>query len=384
MVTKRLKIIGAGPVGSLLALSLSNSKNLIKLYDNKSINNIIEQDKTYAITHSTKKLLLDLEIWDSLDSYLHPFQSLILKDNVIDNDVLFNLDDIRNVNSSSNAIGWIIEHRDLMKVIISNIKCKSNIELEFNTSINSGLKGCDYCFAADGITSRSRKDWNIFNYRRTYPQSCLTFKVLVRGTDSITAYEVFTKQGPLAILPLGNSIFQIIWTASNDSCNRRLALQNSYLLDELASYLPQGIEPDQLLSKPKIFKTGISISYPIIKHKKFLLGEAAHCVHPVGGQGLNLSYRDVYSISKLFRQKLIANYLYSTIIFQSERFIDMFSTAFATDLLIKLFSNNSVALRPIKETIFFILKKNLFIKRLTLSIMTNGILGSIISIPSQK
>ncbi len=385
MNTKIIKIIGAGPTGSLLAIALSTGNTIIELNDSQSINCILNQQKTYAITHSTKDIMKLLGIWDSLSEYLNPFRSLVLRDNVINKNIIFNLKDLSLINAQSNSIGWVVEHKNLMNVLLGHIKQKPNIDLKMKASVASDITGYDFCFAADGLNSKSRALWGMKNITSLYPQSCITFQVILRGVKEETAYEIFTKQGPLAILPLGGSIYQIIWTASTGLSRNRLTLNSSYLLDELASCLPYGIEPDQLLDTPKIFQTAISLSFPIVgQNKNFLVGESAHSLHPVGGQGLNLSYRDISSINSLINKSNQQIRSSAFIFYQVNRLFDIFSTLLLTDTLIRLFSNNYLILKPIKYLIFYILKKYMFIRKLILSLMTNGIISTIITYNTKK
>ena len=67
------------------------------------------------------------------------------------------------------------------------------------------------------------------------------------------AYELFRPEGPLAILPLGDGIFQVVWSAPLSHCQRRADLSTPDFLDELATVLPGGIEPDLLLDSPRAF-----------------------------------------------------------------------------------------------------------------------------------
>ena len=132
---------------------------------------------------------------------------------------------------------------------------------------------------------------------RSYNQSCLTFEVLVRGNVPRRAYEIFRKEGPLALLPLDKNKYQIIWTATTSKSMDRLNSSKSFLLDNMSTILPEYFKLDQINSEINIFPVSLSLCLPIFNFKKVIfVGDSFHTFHPVGGQGLNTCWRDVNTI----------------------------------------------------------------------------------------
>jgi len=361
-----IKISGAGPTGTLLAISLARLNCNIDLFDAYSFKDIINRDRSYALTHSSRELLSELLIWNKLREYLIPFSSLIMEDINISKKVIFSIKDLKIKNRESSSIGWVIEHRILMGILYDEMQSYKNICFLENESNSINY---DICFDSSGSLINRTK-----TVTPSYANACITFKVLLRGYYNACAYETFTKEGPLAILPLGQSIYQIVWSAPHSLCQKRISLKPSYFLDTLSQVLPYGLEPDFLIDRPQLFYTGLSISFPLFRAKIFKVGNSAHTIHPVGGQGLNLCIRDISTIYYIISNR---NKLYNWIksvpfAYSLYRYPDIILTSFMTEFLLRFFSNNYSILNPIKASIFRILCISPFARRFFLSLMTDG------------
>ena len=182
--------------------------------------------------------------------------------------------------------------------------------------------------AADGPESATRRHWNIPVWRHRYRQGCLTSKVALRGSDDVTAFELFRPR-PLAVLP---------WVTGQRSgvecpmhrCEQRAALPGSAFLDQLAAVLPQGLEPDLLLDTPRSFPQQWQLAQRFSRGRGVLVGEAAHRCHPVGGQGLNLCWRDVEALMSIAEPGLDARRIARR--YGRRRWVDVIAVGVATDL----------------------------------------------------
>tara|TARA_Y100001968_G_C18724312_1_gene421586 strand:- start:46 stop:507 length:462 start_codon:yes stop_codon:yes gene_type:complete len=152
-----------------------------------------------------------------------------------------------------------------------------------------------------------------------------------------------------------------------------MSIPKALFLDYLATVLPYGVQPDSILDEPKSYPIKFTINYKFFSGKYIYLGEAAHTFHPVAGQGLNLCWRDVSSLTKIIsmpsikKHKYLIPFLYSIL-----RILDVLSISILTDILVRYSrSNISVFYFP-RLIIFKILKKSSFIRSFILNIMTNG------------
>ena len=372
-----IKVLGAGPSGSLLAIALANSNTKVYLFDILDMEKLLSRDRSYAITHSTRRLLEKLGIWSELKNKAIPFKELSVLDSVINKSIVLSTKDLNESNYKSNAVGWTIDHKILMEVLFEKINISNQINLQLNCLKIKDDIDYDYHFAADGISSKSRNKWNIGTYSYIYRQKCITFKALLRVNHSNRAYEIFRKEGPMAILPMGNDLYQVVISSPSSICENLITLPTSLFLDKVSTLLPSGIEIDSLYNNPEVFPLALSVSKKLIVANKFLVGESAHSLHPVGGQGLNLSIRDINALTLLLNDRKNRNHIgliskRSKSFFILNRYIDILSTSFLTHILIVIFSNSFTVFRFIRYLTFILLRKAPYLRRLLLSLFTDG------------
>ena len=122
-----IRINGAGPTGGLLALGLANFGYSIHLYDPLNADQICSRSRAYALTQSSRRLLTLLGLWNELVPFLSPFRTLSLEDRGINQSVNFTELDLHSSNRSSRSVGWILDHYDLMKLLMSRLESSSNV-----------------------------------------------------------------------------------------------------------------------------------------------------------------------------------------------------------------------------------------------------------------
>ena len=374
------KIIGSGPTGIFLAITLSKLNFNIHLTDLLTREKLINKDKTYALTHSTRKILSKFNLWDKLKSYVYKFDSLSISDNLTSDFTILTTSDLDNDISSLGTIGWVIKHCDLMNVFFDEIDKVDNIFFKSTLDLYDDDIKFDYKFISTGANLNYKKNQNHINFKKSYNQSCLTFEVLIRGNIPRRAYEIFRKEGPLALLPLDENRYQIIWTASTSKSIDRLNSSKSFLLDNLSTIVPQNFKLDQINNEINIFPVSLSLSLPIFNFKKVVhVGDSFHTFHPVGGQGLNTCWRDVNVIYDIFAinvsttNKALNIFKYK---YYFKRSIDIILTILVTDSLIKFFANNNIFLMPLRKLSFLLLNKFLLIRKVILNHMTKSFIFS--------
>ena len=164
---------------------------------------------------------------------------------------------------------------------------------------------------------------------------CITAKVLLRGVNSNEAFEILNSEGPFAVLPLGGDLFQIICSQSILKGTYNMNLSKSQFLDYLSTILPYGIEPDTIIDVPESFPIDFCLNYLFFSGKYIYLGETAHKIHPVGGQGLNLCWRDVDCLANLCTIPLLKNnHSLIPLIYSISRSFDVLSISILTDSLV--------------------------------------------------
>ena len=364
-----IHVLGAGPTGALTALALGLHGQRVVLFDPLTASELQSRSRAYAITHSSRRLLSALGLWDDLSDALVPFRDLDLRDGATNARVLFDQHDLAAANRNQDGIGWILDHRPLMKLLLARLKANGNVAVHLAEACPEPSAEA-LIVAADGPRSPTREAWGIGHWGIRYRQGCLTAKVALRGLPHDRACELFRPEGPLAVLPLGEGTFQVVWSAPWQRCQQRSALQRSAFLDQLAAVLPPGMEPDRLLDQPRAFPQQWLLARRFHRGRGVLIGEAAHRCHPVGGQGLNLCWRDVEGLLCAVQRGGKAATIART--YAMSRWLDVLQVGLATDLLVRVFSNRQPLLLPLRRLALLLLKQISALRRLSLRAMSDG------------
>ena len=375
----RALVNGAGPTGALTALALADAGWQVQISDPLPASVLLERSRAYAFTHSSQRLLEQLGLWPAVQAVLVPFRSLQLLDLATQRQVPFCLADLgsRRAAVPGAAVGWVGQHRPLMTLLLKRLSAHPAITLELGTPppLTAGDRPLhDLIVAADGPHSPSREALGIGVLQWAYRQNCLTALVQMRGSFDDQAWELLRPEGPFAVLLLGDGLFQLVWSAPAQRCRQLESLGDSAFLDALAGALPDQLQPDALLDDPRAFPVALLLARRLHRGQTVLVGESGHRCHPVGGQGLNLCWRDVATLHRLARRaaagRLAVHRLPAA--YARRRWPDLLLTLLATDLLVRLFSNRSPLLLPLRHLALLLLAKLAPLRQLSLSAMTYG------------
>ena len=363
-------VMGAGPTGCMVALALAHQNQRVVLFDPQNSKALAARSRAYAITHSSRRLMQRLGVWNELRKDLVAFEQLDLRDLAAGHQVLFVSDDLAEKNRGHHGIGWILDHRPLMTALLQRLQESALVQLHLGGEAAPIPSPDSLVIAADGPSSPTRESWGIGCWQHRYRQGCLTAKVVLRGVQANQACELFRPEGPLAVLPLGNDHFQVVWSAPMQRCQDRSALPPSEFLDQLAGILPQGIDPDLLLDQPKAFPQQWMLARRLSRGRGVLVGEAGHRCHPVGGQGLNLCWRDVDVLVKSVQKGGTAKRIAAR--YGRQRWIDLILVGTATDLLVRCFSNRIGLHVVFRRIALQLLKQSRGLRQVSLRAMTDG------------
>jgi 2-octaprenyl-6-methoxyphenol hydroxylase len=383
----RAQVNGAGPTGALAALALADAGWQVVLSDPLPAASLLERNRAYAFTHSSQRLLAQLGLWEGLAAAMVPFRSLELLDLAINQQVPFGLADLgpRLAAAPGAAVGWVAQHRPLLGVLLERLAAHPAISLKLGAGAKpdpahpadlsaADLSVADLIVAADGPHSPSRDALGIGVLQWPYRQSCLTALVQLRGSADDQAWELLRPEGPFAVLPLGAGQFQLVWSAPAPRCRQLESLGDAAFLDALAGALPDQLQPDALLDDPRAFPVSLLLARRLHRGRTVLVGESGHRCHPVGGQGLNLCWRDVAQLHRLARRvragRLAVERLPAA--YGRRRWPDLLLTLVATDLLVRVFSNRAPLLLPLRRFALLLLARLAPLRQLSLAAMTHG------------
>jgi 2-octaprenyl-6-methoxyphenol hydroxylase len=372
------RVIGAGPTGSLAALALAEAGWTVSLEDPLTPTQLTDRRRAYAFTHSSRRLLERLGLWEGVEPLLVGFGSLRLLDGALGRGLSFAPHDLpRGSGPGSGApIGWIGRHAPLMAHLLERLEQHPAISLHLGGAMPPPGKGDpQLVVAADGPASATRTALGIGSWGWDYRQRCLTAEVEIRGGDPHQAWELLRPEGPFAVLPLGNGLNQLVWSAPANRCQQLESLTPAAFLDSLMAVLPDPLEPDSLLDQPRSFPVALRLARRLSCGNTVLVGESGHRCHPVGGQGLNLCWRDVAVLHRLATRaaagSLHPNRLGAA--YGRRRWPDVVLVLLITDLLVRLHSNRHPLLLPLRRLALTALAASLPLRRLVLGLMTDGL-----------
>ncbi|MEB3322603.1 MAG: FAD-dependent monooxygenase [Synechococcaceae cyanobacterium] len=374
------RVAGAGPTGSLAALALAAAGWRVDLHDPQPRERLLARSRAYAFTHSSRRLLQRLDLWRVLEPDLVPFDRLHLRDRWLERGVDFGPLDLaagsRPAGAESTArgaVGWIGRHGPLLERLLERLEAHPAVGLHLGgTPVPAGP--VDLEVAADGPASPTRERLGIGQWGWDYAQACLTVQVELRGARQHQAWELLRPEGPFALLPLGGRSFQVVWSAPRGRCQRLESQPDAAFLDSLAGVLPERMQPDALLDSPRVFPVALRLARRLHRGRVVLVGESAHCCHPVGGQGLNLCWRDVAVLHRLAqaaaRGRLAPRRIPAA--YGRRRWIDLLFTLAVTDLLVRVYSCRRPLLGPPRRLAVSVLARSRGLRRLLLTAMTEG------------
>lgn len=366
-------IVGGGLVGGVLAVALGQKGCNVVIIDRESPEDLLQPDldgRTTAVSYGSKLIFDQLGIWDKVDHAAEP----ILDIRVFERDspwaIYYDYRDLGTV-----PMGYIVENRALRQAIFQRAAELENnltwlapanvvqtlrnpadveVQLEDGMTIKAPL-----LVGAEGRLSPTREEAGIKTVRWSYEQMALIAHVSHEKPHQGTAWEVFQPQGPFAILPLracpetGANRSGIVWTGSFEDVQRLLALDDAALSAELQELFPY-FGSIQVNGKRWAYPLSAMVAKGTIDRRFAIVGDAAHTVHPVAGQGVNLGWRDAQTLAEVLgKGRSLGLDIGSKIIledYQRRRRMDTLSILAMSDGMVRLFSNNSSILSFLRNT----------------------------------
>jgi 2-octaprenyl-6-methoxyphenol hydroxylase len=206
---------------------------------------------------------------------------------------------------------------------------------------------------ADGANSLVRQQADIQMIGWDYDQIGIVCTISHEEDNENTAFEHFLPAGPFATLPLNAHTSSLVWTEEKERAAKILNAPNFVFSEELATRSGTVLGDVKALDKPRGFPLSVKIARSFVGERVALIGDAAHTIHPIAGQGVNLGLKDAIALSKILidtaRLGLDIGGLECLERYQSARRPHTVAMATATDSLNRLFSNESDALKIVRD-----------------------------------
>jgi 2-octaprenyl-6-methoxyphenol hydroxylase len=310
--TYDVAIAGSGIIGLALACMLKESGLRVALIDAKPRTAGLEHERAYAITLLSGRILAGLGVWSKILPQITTFRQIRLADEQSPAVVKLQPADL-----GTAELGYVGEHKVLVKALLEALETAENItwlcpaevtqvnyvsnQAELTILIDGAPQQIQtrLLVGADGSQSMIRQWAGIGTQGWQYWQSCVTAVIRPEKSHQDIAREHFWASGPFATLPLPNNRCQIVLTAPHAEAQHWLEIDQAEFLAELNRRYDGQLGRLELVGKRALFPVQLMQSQHYINPRLALVGDAAHCCHPVGGQGLNLGIRDAAALAQI-------------------------------------------------------------------------------------
>ncbi len=354
-----LIIIGGGLAGASLACALKDTPLKIALIEAHELNTDSQpcyDDRTVALSYGSRCIFDAMELWPVLAPFAEPINSIHISDRGH-----FGVTRLSREQEAVEALGYVLENRDIGQQLYAVIEKSSNIHLfcpaELNSlqqdgqqvSIDIAIDGKTQALtgkllvAADGNKSRVLQLLNIGSSRKDYAQSALITNITPGKKHNNVAYERFIETGPLAFLPMTQNRCSVVWTVSPEQADYLYALDESDFTAQMQQRFGFRLGQIKKVGKRQIYPLFLQSATQMAQGRVAIIGNAAHSVHPVAGQGFNLALRDVALLAELIVDKQRRNEDIGSPAmlqqYESLREDDIKRVYGFTDVLVRTFSN---------------------------------------------
>ena len=371
-------IVGSGLVGLVAAHCLSSLNYKVTLVDKKKFTNpknTFKDTRTVAVSEGSKIFLESLSLWGLLENYAEPIKNIHVYDRSSINKIFFN-----NQNKN-NKLGYVIENNKFSKILINQLKNFKNIKTHYgfdlidvklndknvkafskNTIINAKI-----IIAADGKNSQIKKIVGNKVFKKNYNESALVLNIAHEKKLNNTAYEIFYKTGPLAILPMKSpkGIFQstIIWSNDDKFLKKLISFDNIFIKSFMEEKIGKIVGKITKINSSQIFPLSAHINDSFINKRLIYIGDSAHSIHPIAGQGWNLGVNDVKNLYEIGKNKKteIGSDLFCQI-YNNNSYHKAFQLFQITDKLNSHFMNSDNIYRFLSKISFRFIEKNQSLK----------------------
>lgn len=307
-----LVIVGGGFVGASLALALKNHSIKIALID-KAVPTPTKESilnaRAIALSATSQRFFEAIQLWPVFSNEIEPIHEV-----QVSKKGSFGITRLNAAQEGLKELGFVISADKLTDVLnqalishpnltlyrpdeikqLKSLQSGWQIELKSGTNLSTAL-----LIAADGSHSFIRQHQGIGLDTHDYEQTAVLTNIRLSCSHRNIAYERFTKDGPIAMLPFSKNLVKLVWVASIDEAKLLMELDKPIFLKQCQSIFGYSLG--------EFIDCGTRISYPLqsayaeslYSDRLVLIGNAANTLHPVGAQGLNLGLRDVAALSEL-------------------------------------------------------------------------------------
>jgi 2-octaprenyl-6-methoxyphenol hydroxylase len=371
-------IVGAGMAGMTAALALSQGGLMVALVEKQPL--LQQLDKGFdgrasAIAYSCFRQWQVLGIGQALTPLACRMDQIMVTDAHLPGAASqkaspfflhFDAAEISD-RTGNEPLGYMIENRHIRHTLqealsTSHVRlfCPAEItkieevSSEVRLSLDTGeVLSAPLVVAADGKKSRLRDYMGLKTVGWDYGHSAVVATLKMQYPHNNVAYEHFLPSGPFAILPLTDNRACLVWTESHAKAKALMGVGPQLLMAHLTRRFGDFLGEVELLGPSFIYPLALALSEDMYHGRIALLGDAAHAIHPIAGQGLNLGLKDAAALAEVIIEAArLGEDIGSELVLERYakwRRFENVTTSMATDAFVHLFSNNNPILRPLRN-----------------------------------
>ncbi len=349
-------IIGGGIVGATLGSALKDSGLNVVIIEARPLEVAAAKRQAYAITLLSSHIFAWIGVWEQILPHIAKFSQIQLSD-------MGRLGvEFQRADLEKECLGYVGEHSVVLRALQEFITTCPNVnwlcpaevkevsyqesgaEIEVKEGIETRKLRTRLVVGADGAKSFIRTLAGIGTRGWKYWQSCVAFTIKHEAERNDIAFERFWPTGPMGVLPLPGNRCQIVWTAPHAEAQALQQLEEGEFLAQLQERTGGLLGKLELTSDRFLFPVQLMSSHRYTQSRLALIGDAAHCCHPVGGQGLNLGIRDAAALGQVLKKASLRGEDIGDVRvlkrYEKWRKWENFTILGFTDFLDRLFSNN--------------------------------------------
>lgn len=364
-------IVGGGLNGPALALALGNAGFSVRIVDSlpKDVREDAEFDgRAYALALGSQRLLSGIGVWPTVEPNAQPMLEIKVTDGRAGEGPSPWMMHFDHAEIDEGPMGYLVEDRHLRRAFLSAMEDHPKLEHIAPATVvdqtaeagrisialaDGSTLSASVLIGSDGRSSGTAQRAGIKRTAWDYGQTALVCAAEHAKPHGGIAHQFFMPGGPLAILPLTGNRSAIVWSEDRAKAHHVAALDDDGFLDALRPAFGDFLGEITLCGERFTYPLGLSIATSLVADRVALIGDAAHGIHPIAGQGLNAGLRDVAALVDVLIDarkrgedfggaQALARY-------QSWRQFDTTKLAMATDGFNRLFSNDNPLLRAARD-----------------------------------
>lgn len=354
-----LVIVGGGMVGASLAIALGGRGLRIALVEAHALGADTQpsyDDRGIALAYSTQRIFEAIGVWPALRAQVEPILDIHISDRGY-----FGLTRLSARDEGVPALGHVVTARELGRVLLDHLAHDVSLDVIAPARVvdfvdhtdgvrveieRDGLMStleCALLVAADGGNSSIRERLELPVVRWQYGQSAVVTNITPSRAHANVAYERFTDSGPVALLPMSGQRCAVVWTVRDVQLDAVLALDDAGFIAAFQQRFGQRLGRFVRVGRRAAYPLSLLRARESVRGRVAVIGNAAHTLHPIAGQGFNLGIRDVAALAEVIDDAFAAGAdIGATGVldrYARWRTTEQRNVALATDGLARLFSN---------------------------------------------